>query len=152
MIVILLALAIEIVSSWQYIIEFAVFAVTPSTLLLNVPSKDNTPKNTTITAEVKNKELLYNKTVEIVNVNVKDNESKALTNLNETRFSVSDLNGEVPLKFTNNNSIITLNNLNAGPHSLKINFLGNASYNPSETIVNLTIFTNTITTKVSTIR
>lgn len=109
-------------------------------------SQDNTPKNTTITAEVKNKELLYNKTVEIVNVNVKDNESKALTNLNETRFSVSDLNGGVPLEFTYNNSIITLNNLNAGPHSLKINFLGNASYNPSETIVNLTIFTNTITT------
>lgn len=105
--------------------------------------------NTTTESKDKTKELMYNKSVEL-DVSVKDNASKALTNLTKDHFNVID-NG-TSVDFTYNNSIIKLtNNLNAGLHFLIIKFLGNETYNPSNTTVNVTIFANTIKTDKTTV-
>ena len=76
-----------------------------------------------------------------ISVEVKDNESKDVENINGSDFSV--LEGEKSINFTYNNSKISIiEKLSVGNHSLIINYLGNSNYTNSSTTFLLKIFGN----------
>ncbi|MBQ6813055.1 MAG: hypothetical protein IJP12_00295 [Methanobrevibacter sp.] len=95
--------------------------------------------NTTVeSADVK---LKANETVNMAFV-VKDNESKAI---NVSADLIKVMKDEEELNFTYTNSTISLKDkLDVGIYTLKLCFIGNETYNPSDKDINVTVYENNI--------
>ena len=110
-------------------------------IVLADDSTDNTTQEKITTEIVSDDVKVRDTEAKSINVTVNDNESKPIENISSSNLTVTE--GNNTLKFSYNNSQITLTDkLDIGNHSLIINYLGNEIYKNSTKNIILSIFGN----------